>query len=113
MDSRGKCHIRWNAKTYEEEEGGGGLRREKPAPANSEKQLPSPADGERAREAALAPSARRRRTRTSRGGDGSETGAPTGHLQVKIRSEGTAACRAVQRPYGPEFAQGRPLRSAC
>ena len=33
MDSRGKCHIRWNAKTYKEEEGGGGLRREKPAPA--------------------------------------------------------------------------------
>lgn len=27
MDSRGKCHIRWNEKTYEGEEGGGGLRR--------------------------------------------------------------------------------------
>jgi len=38
--------------------------------ADSEKQLPSPADGEREREAALAPSARRIRTSRGRTGQG-------------------------------------------
>ena len=87
VDSRGKCHIRWNAKTDEEEEGGGGLRREKPAPAVSEKQLPSPADGERVREAALAPSARRRRgaapARQVQGAARVRDRSPTGHCNCK------------------------------